>query len=100
MMSLLHYYKLLSLGESFPTEIRALAVGIVESIVFTINGIIVKLYPHMKHAMGLHGLCYFYATLTIFTSLWGWMTISDNRNKSLVDVENSFDAKTPLLSRK
>ena len=88
------------LGELFPTEIRALGVGIVESIVFTLAGISVKLYPQMKHAMELYGLCYFYATITVFTAFWGWTTIPDNRNKSLVDVENSFDSKTPLLSTK
>ena len=49
--------------------------------------------------MGFYGLCYFYATITVCNAIWGLITIpdiADNRNKSLVDVENSSDVKTPL----
>ena len=88
------------LGELFPTEIRAMGVGIVESFVFTIAGLTIKLFPLMKHSMGIHGLCYFYACFTICNAVWGLTTIPDNRNKSLYDVETSFDSKTPLLKKK
>ena len=88
------------LGELFPTEIRTLAVGIVESLVFTFAGITIKLFPQMKHYFGFYGLCYFYATITVCNSIWGLISIPDNRNKSLVDVENSFDDKTPLITKK
>ena len=40
----------------------------------------------MKNLMGLHGLFFFYGSLAIANSIWGWKTIPDNRGISLAKV--------------
>ena len=79
------------LGELFPTEIRTLAVGITQSLEFGSGAIIVKFYPDMKYLMGLHGVCYLYASIGFFNSLWGYFTIPDNRSKTLVEIEEAYN---------
>ena len=87
-------------GELFPTEIRALGVGMVQSSYFASGALIVKLYPDLKSVMGLHGLLYFYMGIGIFNSIWGYLTIPDNRSKTLTEVEETmYDAKTPLIKK-
>ena len=78
------------LGELYPTEIRTLAVGITQSLEFGSGAIIVKLYPDMKYFMGLHGVCYLYASIGFFNSIWGYFTIPDNRSKTLVEIEEAY----------
>ena len=87
------------IGELFPTEIRTLAMGIVQSLEFGSGAIIVKLYPDMKYSMGLHGLLYLYTCIGLFNSFWGYYTIPDNRSKSLIEVEQSYDSKSPLITK-
>ena len=87
-------------GELFPTEIRALGVGMVQSSYFASGALIVKLYPDLKSVMGLHGLLYFYMGIGIFNSIWGYLTIPDNRSKTLTEVEETmYDPKTPLIKK-
>ena len=78
------------LGESFPTEIRTLAVGITTSSVYLAAGCVIKLYPEMKATMGMDGLCYFYFTIILVNIIWGYLSIPDNRSKTLVEIENSY----------
>ena len=87
------------LGELFPTEIRALGVGLVQSSFFMTSAIIVKTYPDFKYYIGLSGVLYFYALMGLFNSFWGYLTIPDNRSKTLIEVEKSYDDKTPLISK-
>ena len=85
------------LGESFPTEIRTFGVGITQSLENGSGGLVVKLYPYMKGLMEVHGLCYFYAGIGLLSTIWGYLTIIDNRSKSLVEIEKKMCSKTPLL---
>ena len=87
-------------GELFPTEIRALGVGMVQSSYFASAALIVKLYPDLKSVMGLHGLLYFYMGIGILNTIWGYLTIPDNRSKTLTEVEETmYDTKTPLIKK-
>ena len=52
-----------------------------------------KFYPEMKSAMSLYGLIYLYAGFNVINIFWGYFTITDNRSKSLVEVEESFETK-------
>ena len=78
------------LGELFPTDIRTLSVGIIQSLEFGSAATIVKLYPDMKHAMGMYGICYLYASIGFCNSVWGYWSIPDNRSKSLIEIEESY----------
>lgn len=87
------------LGELYPTEIRTLAVGITTSVVCLAGGLVIKLYPDIKATMGMDGLCYFYFTIILVNIIWGYSSIPDNRSKSLVDIENSYQ-NTPSSRKK
>ena len=80
------------MGELYPTEIRTLAVGLTDSFRYLIGALAIKFYPEMKSAMSLHGLIYLYAGFNVINIFWGYFTIPDNRSKSLVEVEESFEA--------
>ena len=81
------------LSELYPTEIRSLAVGINQFFTFLTAALVVKLYPDMKAAMTIYGLCYFYTGVILVNIIWGYFTIPDNRSKSLVEVEESYEDK-------
>ena len=79
------------MGELFPTEIRSLSVGIVEAVYYTCTAFVIKFYPDMKIAMGLDGVFYFYAFFGALNAIWGYLTIPDNRSKTLIEIEESFE---------
>ena len=81
------------LGELYPTEIRTLAVGLTDSFRYLVGALATKFYPEMKSAMSLYGLIYLYAGFNVINIFWGYFTITDNRSKSLVEVEESFETK-------
>ena len=81
------------IAELFPTEIRTQAIGITDSMYLTTGALAVKFFPEMKHAFGFSGLCFFYAIMGFLNFTWGGLTIPDNRGKSLVKVEESYENK-------
>ena len=80
-------------GELFPTEIRTLAVGIVQSSFFASAFIIVKSFPDLRSLIGIHGVCYLYASLGLLNTFWSICTIPDNRGMSLIRVEESYERR-------
>ena len=88
------------IGESFPTEIRNFAAGFLECFGYASSSITLKCFIDMKRALGFHGVFYFYASVAAFTALWGFLTIQDNRSKSLVEIEKNYNCKTPLITKK
>ena len=88
-IALAPFYSIL-MSELFPSEIRTLSVGIVQSLEIGVAGILVKIYPTMKATLGMSGLCYFYSAAALFTAIWAFLTIPDNRSKSLVEIEKSY----------
>ena len=84
------------IGELYPTEIRTLAVGLTDSFRFLVGAFATKFYPEMKSAMTLYGLCYFYGVVNVINIIWGYYTINDNRSKSLVEIEESFESKSTI----
>ena len=81
------------MGELFPTEIRTFSVGIVESTYYFCTAIVIKYFPQMKLAMGLYGVFYFYAAFGALNAIWGYLTIPDNRSKTLTEIEEAFERK-------
>ena len=84
-------------GEMFPSELRNVAAGFIESITFTFTFVVLKLYVAMKHSFGLPGVFFFYASFAAISSIYAALTIPDNRGKSLIEIENN--CKTPLISK-
>ena len=81
------------IGELFPTEIRTFSVGITEAIYYVFAAIVIKFFPQMKSTMGLDGVFYTYAAFATFGAIWGYLTIPDNRSKTLIEIEESFEQK-------
>lgn len=81
------------LAELFPTEIRTLSVGIVQFFETGSGAIIVKMYPEMKASMGMYGICYFYTAVGLLVTIWAFCSIPDNRSKTLIEIEKSYDAR-------
>ena len=83
----------LVMSEIFPTEIRTQSIGICESFSVASSTFNLKFFPEMKNGLGLHGLFFFYAATGIVASLWGLLSITDNRGKSLAKIEEMFEKK-------
>ena len=47
----------------------------------------------MKNAIGLSNLCFIYGAIGLINCAWGFLTIPDNRGKSLVKVEEMYEKK-------
>ena len=80
-------------AESYPTEIRTFSVGINGSLVLICGFISVKLFPELKNLIGIPSLCFIHATFGLMAIFWGLWKLPDNRGKSLVKVEESFEKK-------
>ena len=81
------------LAELFPTEIRTLSVGIVQFFETGTGAIIVKMYPEMKASIGICGICYFFAAVGLLVTIWAFCSIPDNRSKTLIAIEKSYDGQ-------
>ena len=82
-------------NELYPTDIRTHSIAINDSIGFLISTVNLALYPEMKHVLGVYGIFGIYTIVSVFLAFWGLFTIPDNRGKSLVQVEESFETKPP-----
>ena len=81
------------MSEVFPTEIRTQSIGLVESFTLASGAICMKFFPEMKNGMNLHGLFFLYGALGVICCFYGFMTIPDNRGKSLIKVEEMYETK-------
>jgi len=79
------------LAESYPTEIRTQAIGITQSLFLASGSLCLKMFPVMKNSMGLSNCFFLYGAVGILNFLWGLITIPDNRGKSLVKVEETYE---------
>ena len=70
-----------------------LCVGVTQSIFMLSGSFGVKLFPQLMDVLGMYGLCFLYTFMGFFSALWGLLTIPDNRGKSLVKVEETYENK-------
>ena len=86
------------MSEVYPTEIRTQAIGITQASFLASGAIGVKFFPEMKNAMGLYSLCLLYAVAGLINSIWGLLSIPDNRGKSLIKVEEMYEKKAASVA--
>ena len=79
--------------ESYPTDIRTYAIAITDITEFGVSAVNLKMFPELKNAFGYHGMFAFYSIMGAMMAFWGLMTIKDNRGKSLIKVEESYESK-------
>ena len=80
------------LNELFPTDIRALSVGIVntlENVVYMINA---KLFPTMVYSWGFQVVMYLYTASSWLLTVWAWIALKNTEGKTLVEVEEMFSS--------
>ena len=66
--------------EAYPTEIRAQAMSLNETMWLGLSAVHFQLYPSMKNALGLHGAFCFYSIMAFICAFWGSVTIQDNNH--------------------
>ena len=84
------------LSELYPTEIRTQSIGITQACFLGTGAIMVKFFAEMKNGIGVHGCCFLYAACGIVSVIWAYITIPDNRGKSLVKVEEMYEKKSQI----
>ena len=77
-------------NESYPTELRTLAISVTESGFLLIGAIVTKTFPDLKNGFGLPFAIGCYALMHVLSIIWGYFFIKDNRGKSLVRVEEEI----------
>ena len=80
-------------NELYPTDIRTHAIAITDTIGIGVSAINLKMFPELKNALGYFGMFGFYTSMGVVMAFWGLLTIKDNRGKSLVKVEESYENK-------
>ena len=88
------------LAELFPSDIRALSIGITQSIALGFGAMNIKLYPLLVDRLQFHGTFYMYASVQFLALLWGSYTIPDNRGLSLVRVEENYEEQKSDKTKK
>ena len=64
-----------------------------EIIGLTLGAINLKIFPDLKNLIEFHGVFFVYTIFAILFTIWGALTIPDNRGKSLVKVEDAYEKK-------
>ena len=80
-------------SELYPTEIRTESLGVTRSTIFATAGISTFLYPFVVQAIGLYGVFTYFTILSLFCTIWGFLSIPDTRGQSLVKIEEIFEKK-------
>ena len=87
-------------GELFPTEIRATAAGLTTSIGMIALMANVKLFPIAVESLGFHNVVYFYAIIDALVAAWGFLTINNIDELSLVEIEDMYQKTEASGKRK
>ena len=80
-------------NELYPTEIRTLASGITKACMSIVGVLGIIAFPPMKRVIGLHGILFFYASICMLSTIWGYIKIPETRGKSLTKVEEMYEVK-------
>ena len=75
-------------SELYPTEISTVSLGVTRSTIFATAGISTFFNPLILQAIGLY-----FTILSLFCTIWGFLSIPDTRGQSLVKIEEIFEKK-------
>lgn len=78
-------------AESFPTEIRSFASGILQTFFSFLNVMAIKTYPLLLEYWGFNATFGFYAGMCFLMGLWGLWKIEQNDGLSLTEIERRLD---------
>ena len=83
-------------NEVYPTEIRTQSIALTDTICLAFGAINLKVYPDLEKYVEFHGAILMYTILSLILASWGAYTIPDNRGKSLVKVEETFEKNSNI----
>ena len=83
-------------NEVYPTEIRTQSIALTDTICLAFGAINLKVYPDLERYVEFHGAVLLYTILSLILASWGAYTIPDNRGKSLVKVEETFEKNSNI----
>ena len=72
---------------------RTLASGITKACMSIVGVLGIIAFPPMKRVIGLHGILFFYASICMLSTIWGYIKIPETRGKSLTKVEEMYEVK-------
>ena len=84
----------LLMGESFPTDIRSLGIGLTQSACMCCATANILIYSFLIENLSFYGTFYFYAAMEGVAIVWGIYTIPDNRGLTLAKVEEKLNNQT------
>ena len=82
---------LVLVGELFPTDIRAISIGIVNGVEYLAFAFATEAFPFLLEWLHFYGLNFYYAAFCLFMTMWGMMTIKDIDHLSLVEIEQIYN---------
>lgn len=83
-----------SCAEAFPTEIRSKSCAIVFVLVDIALAGVGKAFPYMLESLEFYGTFWTFAVATALAGIYGFVTMSEAKGKSLVMIEEQFDEKS------
>ena len=81
------------IGEIFPTDIRAVSIGVVRGLQYLALAFATEMFPILSEQLNFYGLNYYYAAFALLLTVWGMATIKDIDNLSLTEIEHIYDKR-------
>ena len=80
-------------AESFPTDLRSTACGLVGMVTALTRFVTTKLFPQLTEWFGYHGVFWFYGVFVAIIFFYAIKIMPENKGKSLVQTESNFAKK-------
>jgi hypothetical protein len=80
-------------AESFPTEVRSVACGLVGVVTSLSRFATTKLFPQLVGILNMDGVFMFYAAVTGVFVVYAYLVVPENQGQSLVKTEDKFRSK-------
>lgn len=84
----------LMIGELFPLSVRGFMSGVVSSLGYLFIFAIIKVYPNLMTTLHLSGMMALFSASSILTVFFVIFFLPETKGKELIDIENSFKAKS------
>ena len=81
------------IGEIFPTDIRAVSIGVVRGLQYLALAFATEIFPILSEHLNFYGLNYYYAAFALLLTVWGMATIKDIDTLSLTEIEHIYDKR-------
>lgn len=81
-------------GELFPLALRGLGSGIVSSLNFLCFFVVVKTAPLLFISIGMEGAFFLYGIIALIGSIFLMLCLPETKNRTLQEIENSFEEKS------